>query len=80
MTIAVFDHPSNYTVPTYWHARGYGLYAANPFGAKDFTKGQKVDDFRLEPGQSLTLKYRVLILNEETTPAEIEKYYQEWAK
>jgi hypothetical protein len=80
VTIAIFDHPSNYNFPTYWHARGYGLYAANPFGAKDFTKGKQIDNFKLEPGKSITLKYRVLILNNETTPAEIEKYYEQWAK
>jgi hypothetical protein len=29
--IAVFADPKN-PVPSYWHARGYGLLAANPFG------------------------------------------------
>ena len=32
--IAVFDHPENLRAPTYWHARAYGLLAANPFGVK----------------------------------------------
>ena len=30
--IAIFDHPSNLRHPTAWHAREYGLVAANPFG------------------------------------------------
>jgi hypothetical protein len=80
VTVAILDHPSNYNFPTYWHARGYGLFAANPLGAKDFTKGQKVDDFTLKPGQSTTFRYRVLILNGPTTPEGIEQRYQEWAK
>ena len=27
--------PENPGYPTYWHARGYGLFAANPLGQKD---------------------------------------------
>ena len=29
--IAIFDHPANLRHPTRWHARDYGLFAANPF-------------------------------------------------
>jgi hypothetical protein len=80
ITVAILDHPSNYNFPTYWHARGYGLFAANPFGAKDFTEGKKTDNFSLKPGESVTLRYRVLILNGPNTPADVEKNYQAWAK
>jgi hypothetical protein len=82
VTIAIFDHPTNYNFPTYWHARGYGLYAANPLGAKDFTKGKKVDNFTLAPGQSATFRYRVLILNGEgpTTREQIEGQYKDWSR
>ena len=41
ISIVICDHPKNPSYPTYWHARGYGLFAANPFGAKDFTQGKK---------------------------------------
>ncbi|MCX6953698.1 MAG: PmoA family protein, partial [Verrucomicrobia bacterium] len=30
--IAIFDHPQNLRHPTWWMARDYGLFAANPFG------------------------------------------------
>jgi methane monooxygenase PmoA-like len=80
VTIAIFDHPTNYNFPTYWHARGYGLYAANPLGAKDFTKGAHTDDFSLAPGKSTTFRYRVLILNGPTTRDEIEAQYKDWAR
>ncbi len=36
-TIAIFDHPGNPNYPTYWHARGYGLFAANPLGSISLT-------------------------------------------
>ena len=32
------DHPQNPGFPTYWHARGYGLFAANPLGQKIFQR------------------------------------------
>src|SRR5450759_4362362 len=38
ISLVVCDHPKNQSYPTYWHARGYGLFAANPLGAKDFTQ------------------------------------------
>jgi methane monooxygenase PmoA-like len=76
VTIAIFDHPKNPNAPTYWHARGYGLFAANPFGAKDFTAGKETLNYTLQPHQSITFHYRILILSETATPAEIEKLYQ----
>jgi methane monooxygenase PmoA-like len=82
VTIVILDHPSNYNFPTYWHARGYGLYAANPLGAKDFTKGQTVDDFTLAPGKSTTFRHRILILNgaAPTTREQIEQQYTDWKR
>ena len=38
--IAIFDHPTNPRHPTWWHARDYGLVAANPFGIHDFEKSR----------------------------------------
>jgi len=39
--VTVFDSPYNFGYPTYWHARDYGLVAANPFGCKAFTGDAK---------------------------------------
>lgn len=80
VTIAILDHPSNVGFPTYWHARGYGLFAANPFGQKVFSKGNEQLNFRLAPRQSATLRYRILILNGKPSDQEMEKYYAEWAR
>ena len=60
--IAVFDHPENPQHPTYWHARGYGLFAANIFGKSFFTRDKTADgSMTLEPGESLRFRYRVVI-------------------
>lgn len=60
--IAIFDHPRNFRHPTYWHARDYGLFAANPFGEHDFLNDKTRDgSLTLKPREVLRLRYRVLI-------------------
>jgi methane monooxygenase PmoA-like len=78
VTIAILDNPSNPDFPTYWHARGYGLFAANPLGASVLTEGKQSFNLTLEPGKSATFHYRVLILSGTAKPADIEKAYQEF--
>ena len=51
----MLDHPSNPGFPTYWHARGYGLFAANPMGEKIFTDGKKELNVAIEPGASIVV-------------------------
>lgn len=60
--VALIDHPQNLRHPTTWHARTYGLLAANPFGLHDFTGAAAgTGDVVLEPGQALRLRYRLLV-------------------
>jgi hypothetical protein len=80
VTLAILDHPSNPGFPTYWHARGYGLFAANPLGESVFTEGKKHLDLTLEPGKSVTFRYRVLILSGSVPSAAIEKEYAAFTK
>jgi len=61
ISIVMFDHPENVSYPTYWHARGYGLFCLNPFGARDFTNGKIVLNYTILPHQYITLKYRVVV-------------------
>ena len=61
MTIAILDHPGNPGFPTYWHARGYGLFAANPLGQAVFSEGKEKLNFTLKRGQNQLFRYRVLI-------------------
>ncbi len=63
LSLVIFDHPSNVGYPTYWHARTYGLFAANPLGQKVFSDGKEVLDFQLEPNKSTTWKHRILIVS-----------------
>lgn len=61
ISIAILDHPKNIGYPTYWHARGYGLFAANPLGQKIFSNGKEVLNYALNKGQSVTFRFRVVI-------------------
>ncbi len=38
-------------IPTYWHARGYGLFAANTLGQGAFTDGKQQLNFALPAGR-----------------------------
>ena len=78
--IAIFDHPSNLKHPTYWHARAYGLFAANPFGEHDFY-GDKARDgsVTLEAGQSQRFRYRVVIHPGDNKAAGIAGMYAKYA-
>ena len=62
VSVTIFDHPSNPRHPTWWHARDYGLFAANPFGVHDFEhQPAGSGDLRLEPGERISLRYRLLL-------------------
>jgi hypothetical protein len=77
VTVAILDHPKNPGFPTYWHARGYGLFAANPLAPKIFTDNKApAMNFTLEPNQSATFRYRVLILPKTATAADAEANYK----
>ena len=80
ISVIIFDHPDNIGYPSYWHARGYGLFAINPLGQKTFTKGEKELNFTLEPGQSVTFKYRVLIKTGHPAADEINKEFDQFGK
>ena len=63
VSIAIIDHPKNPNYPTFWHARGYGLFAANPLGEKVFTNGKSEKMLKLQNGESVTFRYRIIIDN-----------------
>src|SRR5882762_2766021 len=78
VTITILDHPANPGFPTYWHARGYGLFAANPLGQKIFSEGKEELNFSLAPNASVTFRYRVLITSAIATPEATEAAYKDF--
>lgn len=78
--VAIFDHPENPKHPTFWHARSYGLFAANIFGEHDFMADRTRDgSMTLEPGGGLRFRYRVVIHPGDFRSADIAGLYRQYA-
>jgi hypothetical protein len=78
--VAIFDHPANPRHPVRWHARAYGLFAANPWGAAVFTNDKSQNGaISLAPGQSLRYRYRVIIHPGDVKDADIAGLWAKYA-
>jgi hypothetical protein len=78
--VAIFDSPHSFRHPTYWHARAYGLFAANPFGIREFTRDPKQDgSWTIEQNHSLRFQYRVLIHHGNYIQARVAQAYARYA-
>lgn len=77
--VAILNHPESFRHPTTWHVRDYGLFAANPFGYKDFGQDES-GDHKLEDGESITFRYRVIFHKDNTESAGIPTAYQAYAQ
>jgi len=62
VVLLLLDHPKNPGYPTYWHARGYGLFAANPLGTRAFTEGKEQFDYALAAGATSVFRHRLVII------------------
>ena len=82
ISITIIDHPDNVNYPTFWHARGYGLFAANPLGENIFTNGKSAKNLQLQKGESVTFRYRIVIQNGDATlsPEQINTIADDFAK
>ncbi len=70
--VALFDDPKNPRYPTWWHARDYGLFAANPFGQHDFEgKAEKSGNLTIPKGSTVTFRYRLVIYRGEKSLADL---------
>jgi hypothetical protein len=77
--IAIFDSKENPKHPTTWHARDYGLFAANPFGDSEFYNDKsKNGSVTIQPGKSLRFRYRIVIHPGDTATAKIAGLYKSW--
>ena len=81
--VAMFDHPANPRHPTWWHARNYGLVAANPFGIHDFENlpnKPSRGDFTIKKGETAAFLYRVLLHRGDAKQADVARHYQQFAE
>ncbi len=80
ISIAMIDHPKNVGYPSYWHARGYGLFAVNPLGQKAFSDGKEVLNFKLKKGESTTFRYRMVIASEHLSDSALNTIAADFGK
>jgi hypothetical protein len=78
ITLVMLDNPLNVGFPTYWHARGYGLFAVNPLGQGVFSNGKEALNFTIQPKQSATFRYRLVILEGAATTNQVETLYHQF--
>ena len=78
--VAIFDHPQNLRHPTTWHARAYGLVAANPFGLHHFEgKERGTGDHKLAKGESISWKYRFVFHKGDAKSTDLSKLYSQFS-
>lgn len=80
VSLVIIDHPDNVGYPTYWHARDYGLFAANTLGQKVFSNGENELNFSLDQGESVTFKYRLVVAGKDLSDSEINQLADAYAK
>ena len=80
--IALFDHPKNLRHPTWWHARDYGLFAANPFGQSQFELEKKLPpdqgNHTIAKGGTLTLRYRFYFHEGDPVAAKVAQHFADY--
>jgi hypothetical protein len=79
VVVVILDHPANPGAPSYWHARGYGLFAANPLGQKEFSGGKEQLGLALAAGESTVFRYAVAVLSGAFEPARVAELYRRFA-
>ncbi len=78
--VVMMDHPGNPRHPTYWHSRGYGLHAINPFGVSDFLNDKTQNgSLTLAPGEHVRFRYRVIV-HPGASRARLEELYKQYAQ
>jgi len=80
VTVAIFPHPKSVNSPPYWHARGYGLFAANPFGAHAYDPKVPERDTKLAAGDSVHLRYRLVVYSGKVETAKLAQDFASFAR
>lgn len=77
--ITILDNPKN-SRRARWHVRGYGLFAANPFGITSLGDKSADGSVTLKPGEKLHFQYRVIVHPGDAKSTDIAKLWAEYIK
>ncbi|MBL69006.1 MAG: hypothetical protein CMO74_11250 [Verrucomicrobiales bacterium] len=77
--VTIFDHPDNPRHPSNWHARSYGLCAANVFGKRHFERlpDKSAGNMKLKRGERVTFNYRFVW---HAGPPDAKQIEEQWKK
>jgi len=87
--VAILNHPASINYPTFWHARNYGLFSANPLGQADFQRQQprkyrknKIMPLHLtlEKGETAHFRFLVIVYEGFRTNQQIEERFRKFAE
>ena len=78
--VAILDYPQNPRHPTYWHARDYGLFALDPFGAHAFDATQPESHWQLPKGKQLVFRWRVVVHPGDAQSGGVAALYSDWIR
>ena len=79
--VAIFDSPRNHAHPTWWHARDYGLIAANPVGDRASQGGEPLPWRPVcAPAEHLPIAYRFYFHRFDTQGARIPDAFERWVE
>ncbi len=83
--IAILNHPESVNYPTYWHARAYGLFSANPLGQSVFEKAHGNNDakpfnFRIPTGETARFKYKLIVYEGSMGSEEMSAAYANYTR
>lgn len=70
--LALFDHPKNPWSPSRWFTRDYGFISPTPFNFIE-------KPWELPAGNSVSLRYRVVLYVGDPKEAELDRLFQQWA-
>jgi len=76
--VAMLQYPGTFRYPTYWHARDYGLFSANPFGLRDFTDDKTKDgSYTLPKGANMKYAFRLILHRGGPAEAGVDEFSQQ---
>ncbi|MBN1123620.1 MAG: PmoA family protein [Sedimentisphaerales bacterium] len=83
--IAIMNHPTSVNYPTFWHARDYGLFSANPLGQEVFEKSTKAPNpkkfgLELEPGEIAHFRFLVIIYDGNKTKEQLDAQFEKFSQ
>jgi len=82
--VTILNHPTSTNYPTFWHARGYGCFTANPLGQGAFERQLKVPgaknlNLTLDPGEKACFKHRMIIFEGPRSKAQMDRAFAAYA-